>query len=187
MTSSTAAKKVFLPEVVNCLPHSLHLRGPSVIWIFKWALRFPTWKEVKDIKRLKSESVYSNAVSYAWQRQVCYLVEAFIAVRTFVAFLGVMRLQMSHLGGRVGEGLIAVVTLIRLFTAVHQLVSLQIARCCEELAAHVATIAGFTRVAFAVQVKETDLTVALSTSGAAVRFERARKHQENNLIHKAHS
>lgn len=25
----------FLPEVVNCLPHSLHLRGPSVMWIFK--------------------------------------------------------------------------------------------------------------------------------------------------------
>lgn len=26
---------LFLPEVVNCLPHSLHLRGPSVMWIFK--------------------------------------------------------------------------------------------------------------------------------------------------------
>lgn len=31
-----------LPEVVNCFPHSRHLRGPSAIWIFKWAFRFPT-------------------------------------------------------------------------------------------------------------------------------------------------
>lgn len=31
-----------LPEVVNCFPHSRHLRGPSAMWIFRWALRFPT-------------------------------------------------------------------------------------------------------------------------------------------------
>lgn len=31
-----------LPEVVNCFPHSRHLRGPSAMWIFKWAFRFPT-------------------------------------------------------------------------------------------------------------------------------------------------
>lgn len=31
-----------LPEVVNCFPHSRHLRGPSAMWIFRWAFRFPT-------------------------------------------------------------------------------------------------------------------------------------------------
>lgn len=31
-----------LPEVVNCFPHSRHLRGPSAMWILRWAFRFPT-------------------------------------------------------------------------------------------------------------------------------------------------
>lgn len=56
-----------------------------------------------------------------------YLVEALVAVWAPVAFLCVMRLKMSHLGGGVGEGLVAVVTLIRLLTTVHQLVALQVA------------------------------------------------------------
>ena len=40
--SGVAGASQVLPEVVNCFPHSRHLRGPSAMWIFKWAFRFPT-------------------------------------------------------------------------------------------------------------------------------------------------
>lgn len=105
--------------------------------------------------------------------QVSQLVESFVTVRTLVAFLSVVRLQMSHLGGGVRESLIAEVALVRLLAAVHQLVALQVARCGEQLAAHVAAVTRLTCVALAVQVEQTDLPVALPTSGAAVRLQRA--------------
>lgn len=54
----------------------------------------------------------------------CYLTEAFITVWALVALVSVVRLQMSHLGSGVGEGLVAVVALVRLLAAVHQLVAL---------------------------------------------------------------
>lgn len=54
----------------------------------------------------------------------CYLTEAFIAMWALVALVGVMCLQVSHLGGGVREGLVAVVTLVRLLATVHQLVAL---------------------------------------------------------------
>lgn len=114
----------------------------------------------------------------------CYLVEALVTVWTFVAFLCVVRLKMSHLGGGVGESLVAEVTVIRLLTAVHQLVALQVARCGEKLATHVTAVTCFTRVSFAVQVEKADLAVALSTSRAAVWLQRARKQQQHNLRHK---
>lgn len=93
----------------------------------------------------------------------CYLVEAFVTVWTLVALLCVVRLQMSHLGGRVREGLVTVVAVVRLLAAVHQLVALQIARCGEELAAHFAAVPCLACVALAVQVEQADLAVALST------------------------
>lgn len=104
----------------------------------------------------------------------CYLVEALVAVWTLVAFLCVMCLKVSHLGGGVGESLVAVVAVVRLLAAVHQLVALQVARRGEKLATHVTAVARFTRVAFAVQVEKADLTVALSTRGAAVRLQGAK-------------
>lgn len=71
---------------------------------------------------------------------------------------------MAHLGGRVREGLLAVVAVVRLRATVHQLVALQVARCGEELATHFAAVPRFARVPFAVQVEQADLPVALSTS-----------------------
>lgn len=53
-----------------------------------------------------------------------YLTEAFITVWALVALVIVVRLQVSHLGSGVREGLVAVVTLVRLLTTVHQLVAL---------------------------------------------------------------
>lgn len=53
-----------------------------------------------------------------------YLTEAFITVWALVALVSVVRLQVSHLGSGVRKGLVAVVTLVRLLTTVHQLVAL---------------------------------------------------------------
>lgn len=53
-----------------------------------------------------------------------YLTEAFITVWTLVALVSVVRLQVSHLGRGVREGLVAVVTLVWLLATVHQLVAL---------------------------------------------------------------
>ena len=94
---------------------------------------------------------------------------------TLVALLRVMRFQMTHLGSGVRKGLLTVIAMIWLLAAVHQQVALQVARCGEELATHVAAVTCLTCVAFAVQVEQADLTVALSTSRAAVWLQRARR------------
>lgn len=47
------------------------------------------------------------------------LVEAFVAVWTLVAFLRVVSLQVSHLGGGVREGLLTVDAVVRLLAAVY--------------------------------------------------------------------
>lgn len=83
---------------------------------------------------------------------------------TLVALLRVVRLQMPHLGGGVGEGLLAEVAVVRLLAAVHQLMAFQVAGRGEELATHLAAVPRLTRVAFAVQVEQTDLAVALPAS-----------------------
>lgn len=75
----------------------------------------------------------------------------------------VMGLQVAHLGGGVREGAPAVVALVGLLTAVHQLVALQVARSGEELAAVIAAVPGLARVAFLVQVQQADEPVALAT------------------------
>lgn len=90
-----------------------------------------------------------------------------------MALLRVVRLQVSHLGCGVGEGLVTEVAVVWLLSAVHQLVALQVARCGEELAAHFAAVARLARVAFAVQVEQADLSVALSAGRAAVWLQRA--------------
>lgn len=97
---------------------------------------------------------------------------------TLVALLCVVRLQMSHLGGGVREGLLAEVAVVRLLAAVHQLVALQVARCCEKLAAHFAAVPRFARVTFAVQVEQADLSVALSAGRAAVRLQGATRQRD---------
>lgn len=97
-----------------------------------------------------------------------YLTEAFITVWAFVALVGVVCLQVSHLGRGVGEGLVAVVALVRLLAAVHQLVALQVARRGEGFPAQSAGVARLPRVPFAVQVEQADLTIALPTSRAGV-------------------
>lgn len=56
-----------------------------------------------------------------------YLVKAFVAVWTLVALLHVMNLQMSHLGSRIRERFLTVVTVIGLLATMHQLVAFQIA------------------------------------------------------------
>lgn len=90
-----------------------------------------------------------------------------------MALLRVVRLQVPHLGRGVGEGLVTEVAVVWLLSAVHQLVALQVARCGEELAAHFAAVARLARVAFAVQVEQADLSVALSAGRAAVWLQRA--------------
>lgn len=84
--------------------------------------------------------------------QYCHLVEAFVTVRTLVAFLRIMGLQVSHLGGGVRESFATEVAVVRLLPAVHQLVALQIPRSGEKLATDVTAVARFTRVPFPVQV-----------------------------------
>lgn len=88
---------------------------------------------------------------------------------------------MSHLGGGVGEGLIAVVAVVRLLAAVHQLVALQVARRGEELAAHFAAVPRFARVPLAVQVEQADLAVALPAGRAAVRLQRAARQRQRQF------
>lgn len=85
-----------------------------------------------------------------------------------VALVGVVRLQVSHLGGGVGEGLVAVVTLVRLLAAVHQLVALQVARRGEDFSTQPAGVARLPRVPFAVQVEQADLSITLPAGGAGV-------------------
>lgn len=99
-------------------------------------------------------------------------------MRTLVALLRVMRLQVPHLGGGVGEGLLTVVTVVRLLAAVHQLVPFQVARCGEQLAAHFAAVPRLASVPLAVQVEQADLPVAFSAGRAAVRLQRARRQRD---------
>lgn len=92
-------------------------------------------------------------------------------MRTLVALLRVVRLQVTHLGRGVGESLVAEVAEVRLLPAVNQLVALQIARSREKLAADVTAVPRFTRVPLPVQVEQADLPVALPTSGAGIRLQ----------------
>lgn len=85
---------------------------------------------------------------------------------------------MSHLGRGVREGLVAVVAVVGLLAAVHQLVALQVPRRGEELAAQLTAVARLARVPLAVQVEQADLPVALPTGGAAVGLQRAVGQQE---------
>lgn len=91
---------------------------------------------------------------------------------TIVALLHVMNLQMSHLGSRIRERFLTVVTVIGLLATMHQLVAFQIAWCGKKLAADLAAIPRFACVPFVVQVEQADLTVAFSTSRATVRLQR---------------
>lgn len=111
-----------------------------------------------------------------------YLVEAFVAVWTLVALLCVVCLQMSHLGRGVRESLLAVVAVVWLLAAMHQLVALQIARSGEKLATNFTAVPRFPCVTLAMQVEQTDLTVALSASRAAVRLQGARSQRQLTLI-----
>lgn len=77
---------------------------------------------------------------------------------------------MAHLGGGVGEGPLAVVTMVGLLSTVHQLMALQVARGGEELAAVLAAVARLARVPFAMEVQQADLPVALTARCAAVRL-----------------
>lgn len=91
---------------------------------------------------------------------------------TFVALLHVMNLQMAHLGGGIRERFLTVVTVMGLFTTVHQLVAFQITGCSKQLVADLTTVTCFTCVAFVVQVEKANLTVAFSTSRALVWLQR---------------
>lgn len=82
--------------------------------------------------------------------------------------VGVVRLQVAHLGGGVGEGPVAVLALIGLLSAVDQLVPLQVAGRGEEFAAHLAVVVGLARVALFVQVEQTDQAVTLPAVVTAV-------------------
>lgn len=59
--------------------------------------------------------------------------------------------------------------------------ALQVARCGEELAAHLATVPCFTRVPFPVQIQQADLAVALPTSRAAEWLQGATRPPEIHL------
>lgn len=102
-----------------------------------------------------------------------HLVELLVAVRALVLLVGVMSLQVAHLGGGVGEGAAAVVALVGLLAAVHQLVPLEVAGRGEELAAVLAAVARLARVPLLVQVQQADEPVALAALLAAVRLQRA--------------
>lgn len=88
-----------------------------------------------------------------------------------VPLLRIVRLQVSHLGGGVGESFVAEVAVVRFLPAVHQLVALQIPRGGEKLAADVAAVPRFTHVPFPMEVEQADLAVALPTGGAAIRLQ----------------
>lgn len=100
---------------------------------------------------------------------------------TLVALLRVVCLQMSHLGSGVREGLLTVVAVVRFLATMHQLVPFQVARCGEELATHLTAVTRFACVALPVQVEQTDLAIALSTSRATVRLQGAGRQQELSL------
>ena len=100
-------------------------------------------------------------------------------MRAFVPLVRVVGLQVPHLGGGVGEGLVAEVAVVRLLAAVHQVVALHVARRGEELPAHAAAVARLSRVPLAVQVEQADLPVALPTRGAAVWLQRAAGGRQN--------
>lgn len=87
--------------------------------------------------------------------------------------VGVVGLQVPHFGGGVGEGAPAVVALVGLLPAVHQLVPLQVAGGGEELAAVVAAVLGLPRVPLLVQVQQADQAVALPALLAAVGLQGA--------------
>lgn len=128
------------------------------------------------MSRSKQINLQRDAAAVA--QTCCYLVEAFVAVRTLVALLRVMRLQVAHLGGWIGESLLAKVAVIRLLATVHQLMTFQIPRCCEKLSADLAAVPRFSCVAFAVQVEQADLAVALSTRRAAVWLQWTRRQKQ---------
>lgn len=106
-------------------------------------------------------------------RGSAHLVELLVAVWALVLLVGVVGLQVAHLGGGVGEGAAAVVTLVGLLAAVHQLVPLEVARGGEELAAVLAAVARLTRVPLLVQVQQADEPVALAALLAAIGLQRA--------------
>lgn len=54
------------------------------------------------------------------------LIEFLVALWAFVALVRVVDLQVSHFGGGVGESALAVLAVVRLLAAVHQLVALQV-------------------------------------------------------------
>lgn len=159
-----------LPEVVNCFPHSRHLRGPSAMWIFKWAFRFPTCTQTgaqkgspwnlaspqpreqrnnglpgfprgraqflieAQVPALKGKAATARRGTVLGETMaiVCcpwgaHLVELFVAVRTLVLLVGVVSLQVAHLGGGVREGAATVVTLVGFLATVYQLVALEVA------------------------------------------------------------
>lgn len=94
-------------------------------------------------------------------------------MRALVLLVGVVGLQVAHLGGGVGEGAPAVVALVGLLAAVHQLVPLEVARSSEELPAVIAPVLGLPRVPLLVQVQQADEAVAFPTLFTAVGLQRA--------------
>lgn len=87
--------------------------------------------------------------------------------------VGVVGLQVPHLGGGVGEGAPAVVALVGFLAAVDQLVPFEVAGGGEELAAVVAAVLGLPRVPLLVEVQEADEAVALAALLAAVGLQGA--------------
>lgn len=194
-----------LPEVVNCFPHSRHLRGPSAMWIFRWAFRFPTCTQTGGQKASsppppklwswpslgapRGFHPSSGPVEKANALRICppsffpslpcaaprahNLVELLVAVRALVLLVCVVRLQVAHLRRGVREGAAAVVALVGLLAAVHQLVPLEVARRGEELATVLAAVARLARVPLLVQVQQADEPVALATLLTAVGLQRA--------------
>lgn len=78
------------------------------------------------------------------------LIEFLVALWAFMALVRIMDLQVAHFGCGVGESTLAVVAVVRLLAAMHQLVALQVTRCGEEFAALVAAVACFSCVPFPV-------------------------------------
>lgn len=102
-----------------------------------------------------------------------HLVELLVAVRTLVLLVGVMSLQVAHLGGGVGEGAATVVALVGFLATVYQLVALEVAGSGEELATVPAAVARLPRVPLLVQVQEADEAVALAALLTPIGFQRA--------------
>lgn len=102
-----------------------------------------------------------------------HLVELLVTVRALVLLVGVVSLQVAHLGGGVREGAATVVALVGLLATVHQLVALEVAGSGEELATVPAAVARLPRVPLLVQVQQADEPVALATLLTPVRFQRA--------------